>query len=194
MHQANIGRQEVEHCSSVAEFVDGVTASLSKKQVDAMLLGVRSGWAEPTFLVPLRDEVLPEGPLSRLFEQGPVKKRPDGRGKGAVFASPDIPQEIAFVTQLPFCGRVGQCGCSKNQLACSTNDRSDICRVEYTDAVCADANASAYDREDAAAEQAKHRIGPLALIERLLQVFSQQARAALFTVSFDSSARDIENA
>src|SRR4029079_4856273 len=98
-----------------------------------MLVDIRSGRTEPTFLFPLRDEVFSKCPLNRLFQQAPVEKRPDGWCKGAVFARPDVSKEIAFVMKVASGGGVSQGGGSKNEFARSSDDRGNVRRVKHTD-------------------------------------------------------------
>jgi hypothetical protein len=90
VHQADIGLEEIEHGSSGSEFIDGVAASLSKKQVDPVPFGFRPRRTKAALFLPSHNQGFSQGPLSRLIRQSGVQEGPDGRNKGAILSSPNI--------------------------------------------------------------------------------------------------------
>ena len=90
MHQADICFEEIEHGGSGSEFIDGVAASLSKKQVDPVPFGVRPRRTKAALFLPSHNQGFSQGPLSRLIRQSGVQEGPDRGNKGAILPSPNV--------------------------------------------------------------------------------------------------------
>jgi len=90
MHQTDFGLEQVEHGGPGSEFIDGVAAAVSEKEVDPVTLGVRTGWTKAALFPPSDDQGFSQGRLRRLLRRASVQKAPDRRDKRAVFSSPNV--------------------------------------------------------------------------------------------------------